>query len=57
MVCWMGAVVGKAKQKLQCGGDDGPDHDCPLHGHVGVGEDIDFHPDHPLPKGLSSTCL
>ena len=51
----MGTVVSRAKQKLQ-GCTDDPDHldnERPRHDHVGVGEDLDMNPRHPLPKGIS----
>ena len=56
----MGSVVCKARQKLQGGGEDVLDQldlDCPGHDHVGVGDDIDLHPEHPLPKGITNCSI
>ena len=51
----MGTVVSKAKLKLQGGGEDLADqreYESHGHDHVGVGEDLDINPRHPLPRGI-----
>ena len=49
----MGTVVSKARIKLQ-GGTQEVVHELESHGHVGVGQDLDQDPQHPLPRGIVS---